>query len=217
MAAILVVTAASSSRQKGQSVQGSPSTATAACPDTVPWTGKYRNHSFGFIIEIPKPLKGFWNSAVCVAGPDGCTCMGDHGRIVPLSNPPYEPERHIEIYAGHASDLDKPTVGAEVASRLRQIHERNPNHRVYVLKRSHIMLSGLRGERVLVRYFDEKLKRWWKEDFIELVRKGSIEYSLYLRTGEHLYQHDKIIFEKIISSFVLTSGEYTKMNSTGLR
>ena len=50
--------------------------------------------------------------------------MSDHGRIIPLTPEPYEPERHIEVYAGSAADLDEPTLALEVARRLGSIQQR---------------------------------------------------------------------------------------------
>src|SRR5437899_7285629 len=72
------------SQQAGQqTLPKNERTAEETCPDTRGWTGKYTNHSYGFAITIPSHLQGFWNSARCVSGPDGCTCMSDHGRIIP--------------------------------------------------------------------------------------------------------------------------------------
>lgn len=59
--------------------------AVVGCPDEHPTTGQYRNDSYGFTVVIPKGFEGWWNSARCVPEPpDGCTCMGDHGRGLPL-------------------------------------------------------------------------------------------------------------------------------------
>jgi hypothetical protein len=55
------------------------------CPDDRSTAGFYRNYSYGFTVVIPKGLEGRWNSAACVPHPqDGCVCMGDHGRELPL-------------------------------------------------------------------------------------------------------------------------------------
>jgi hypothetical protein len=57
----------------------------ALCPDDRATTGLYRNYSYGFTVVIPRGLEGWWNSPACVPGPpEGCVCMGDHGRDVPL-------------------------------------------------------------------------------------------------------------------------------------
>jgi hypothetical protein len=175
----------------------------AACPDTVSWTGRYVNHSYGFIVVIPKNVKGFWNSARCISGPDGCTCMSDHGRIIPLSAEPYEPERHIEVYAAYAADLDDPTVQQEVNKRLDWIRERSRADSVAVLKQSNLLLAGLKARRVVVRYFDKQLNTWMIEDLVEALRGRDIEYSVYLRTREEVYKEDLRVFDSVVDSFRL--------------
>jgi hypothetical protein len=68
-----------------QALPGDALAADGPCPDDHAITGTYRNHSYGFTVVIPKGLEGWWNSAVCVPQPpNGCTCMGDHGRDIPL-------------------------------------------------------------------------------------------------------------------------------------
>ncbi len=76
-------------------------------------------------------------------------------------------------------------------------------------KRSTITIVGLKGQRVVVRYYDKKIKKWIIEDFIELLR-GDLEYSLDLETGEDAYRHDRLVFNAIVASFALTKGEYTQ-------
>ncbi len=177
--------------------------AAAPCPDTVTWTGKYVNYSYGFSVVIPIGFKGFWNSARCFAGRDGCTCMSDHGRIIPLSAEPFEPERHIEVFAGYAADLDEPTVKAEVDKHLQWIRERSRQGSVSVLKQSSMTLAGLKAQRVAVRYYDKKLNQWMVEDFVEALRKRDVEYSVSLRTTEKAYEHDRTTFENVLASFSL--------------
>ena len=177
--------------------------AESSCPDTHAWTGKYVNYSYGFSVVIPEGYKGFWNSAVCVAGPDGCTCMSDHGRIIPLTAEPYEPERHIEVFASYGADLDELTVKQAVDKRLERIRKRSREGSVSVLKQSTITLAGLRSQRVLVRYYDEKLNQMMVEDFVEAIRRRSVQYSLYLRTTEKAYTHDRSVFDNVIATFTL--------------
>jgi len=188
-----------SQQQKGDSPKG----AAAPCPDTVEWTGKYVNYSYGFSVAIPTGFKGFWNSARCVAGSEGCTCMSDHGRIIPLSSERSESERYIEVYAGYAAELDEPTVKAEVDEQLQWIDRRSREGSVSVLKQSAMILAGLRAQRVVVRYYDKKLNQWMIEDFVEALRRGDVEYSLYLRTNDEEYQHDRKIFESVLGTFAL--------------
>src|SRR6516225_8695173 len=135
-----------------------------ACPDTVSSTGKYVNYSYGFTVVIPNNLKGFWNSAICVSAADGCTCMSDHGRIIPLSAAPYEPERHIKVHAGYAADLDDPTVQQEVDKHVDWVRERSRGNSVTILSQSNLGLGGLKARRAVVRYFDKKLNAWMIED-----------------------------------------------------
>ena len=175
----------------------------AACPDTVPSTGKYENYSYGFTVVIPKNVSGFWNSARCVSAADGCTCMSDHGRIIPLSAEPHEPEHHIEVYAGYAVDLDDPTVQQEVDKHLDWIRERSRENSVTVLSQSNLRLGGLMARRAVVRYFDKKMNAWMIEDVVEALRRRDIEYSVYLRTREDAYKQDVHVFESVVNSFRL--------------
>ena len=184
--------------------QASRPSSVEQCPDQRSWTGKYKNYDFGFSIVIPAALKGFWNSAACASGPDGCTCMPDHGRIIPLGGEPYEPGRHMEAYAGYAAHLDKPTLAGLVDSHLQGVREWQGTEKMDVRERSKIALAGLHGERVVVRYYNIKLKRWMMEDFIEILRWGDVEYSLYLRTREDAYIQDRAIFDAMVATFTPT-------------
>jgi hypothetical protein len=76
--------------------------------------------------------------------------MSDHGRIIPLSRNRHEPERHIEVYAGFAADLDEPTVGLEVEKRLGWIRERS-RRGIELRSRSAVALAGVEAERAVVR------------------------------------------------------------------
>lgn len=185
---------------KQQPGNGSASPTVDQCPDTHGWTGKYENVSYGFTIKIPEGYEGFWNSARCASGPDGCTCMSDHGRIIPLGHEPYEDERHIEAYASHGGDFDEATVAQAVTQNLKWISKRARRHRLTVRKRSGLTVAGVRGERVVVRYYDKRIKAWLVEDFIELLKDGN-QYSLYLRTPGKNYEHDRHIFEVVVASF----------------
>jgi hypothetical protein len=185
---------------QNQSDVASPTSQASACPDDRAWSGKYRNYSYGFSIVIPKNLKGFWNSPACVANSDGCVCMQDHGRIIPLSDERDGPDRLMEAYAGN---LDNSTLVQAVKSELGSIRESGRKNSFHIRKRFPIQLSGRKGERVVVRYFDGKANQWMIEDFVELLR-GGVEYSLYLRTPEGTYEHDRRIFDTLIASFVFT-------------
>jgi hypothetical protein len=175
------------------------------CPDQRAWTGKYHNYNYGFSITIPENLKGFWNGFRCVDAPDGCVCMQDHGRTIPLTAEPHEPSRLIEIYAGYASHLDDPTLAHVVSFELRSMRHEHPKT-LEIRKRATVILAGLKGERVVVRYYDAKLKRWQREELVALVQ-GDVEYLLYLLTPDSSYVHDRKVFEAVVASFVLTDEE----------
>jgi hypothetical protein len=173
-----------------------------ACPDTIGWTGGYTNYSYRFSIEIPKRLQGFWNSSRCSDGPDGCICMSDHGRIIPLTKEPFEPERHIEVYAAYAVDLDERTLAGEVTKHLDSIRERSHGGNVEVRRRVKIRLGGIDAERVVVRYYDDESKTWRVEDFVQALRED-VDYSLYLRTREESYPQDQGVFDSVVQSFTV--------------
>ena len=92
---VSLVAAGLASDIKSQAKRGEPSSR-ELCPDQKVYTGKYRNRFYGFSIVIPAGLKGYWNSARCVKTGEGCVCMSDHGRVIPLSD-----DAHIEAYAGY--------------------------------------------------------------------------------------------------------------------
>jgi hypothetical protein len=138
--------------------------------------------------------------------------MSDHGRIIPLSHQPYEDERHIEVYASHGAELDEPTVANAVAQNLGSIRKRAPRRGLIVRKRLGVTLAGVRGERVVVRYYDKRMQAWLVEDFIELLKDGD-EYSLYLRTPRKNYEHDRHIFEVVVASFAFEKPEDTSKKS----
>jgi hypothetical protein len=173
-----------------------------ACPDKVAWTGKYRNYSYHFTITIPAGYKGYWNSAACVNGPDGCVCMSDHGPIIPLTPAPHEPERHIEISAGYATD-DETTVAESLDNRLKWTGRASDKGTTEIRKRTTIQLAGSKGQRIAVRYHDAELNTWIIEDIVVLLRNG-VEYSLALRTHEQNHQHDRPIFEHTLATFAFT-------------
>jgi len=70
--------------------------------------------------------------------------MSDHGRIIPLTAEPYELERHVEVFAWYAVDLDEPTLAAEVAKYLADLRQRGRGNRVEIRGRSRMVLAGCR-------------------------------------------------------------------------
>ena len=129
-------------------------------------------------------------------------CMSDHGRIIQLTQEPYEPERHIEAFAGYVTELVESV--AEVAQDdVNRIAKRSRPQSVQVLSRTDTKIAGLKGKRVVVRYFDLKQDKWFIEDFVEL-RRQDVEYNLYVRTPEKSYSQDLAIFNTMLKSFRLT-------------
>ena len=102
-----------------------------------------------------------------VADSDGCTCMSDHGRIIPLTDEPYEPERRIEVYAGYAAYLDESTVKGEVDTLAYRVSTKEARRVLLAfVKQSATTLAGLKAQQVGVRYHDRKLNPWMVEDFL---------------------------------------------------
>jgi len=134
-----------------------------------------------------------------VSAADGCVCSSDHGQIIPLTPEPYEPERHIEVFAAWATDTE-PSAQRKVDEHLNRIQEKSREQTVEVRSRSTVRLAGLRAPRVVVRYYSTKLNGWLVEDFVEMLRNG-VEYSIYLRTKDSSYEHDRATFESVLASF----------------
>jgi hypothetical protein len=174
----------------------------SACPDEIPWTGKYIDYDYGFSIVIPAGLQGFWNSARCAKQGHECTCMSDHGRIIPLSTRTDGPDRQIEAYADYGAELESGTVSEAMASNMQSIRDRSEANRVEVLRKHVTKLDKLSAERYVVRYSDKRSNIWMIEDFAEAMGNG-VRYMLYLRTPESTYTQDRPLLERIISSFRL--------------
>jgi hypothetical protein len=183
-------------------IQGNSVSSFPVCPDNVSSSGKYENDYFGFSIVIPKNLEGLWNSAPCSL--DGCACMSDHGRIIPLDEALSKSTRFIEVFAAGNAEPDT-TLAMEVNNHLEWMKRRSVAGTVAILSRSNIVVGRRAGQRVIARYFDKNEKTWFIEDFIEVLRQG-VEYSLYLRTKESKYKKDLKIFNEVVASFALTGG-----------
>jgi len=124
--------------------------------------------------------------------------MQDHGRIIPLTPEPYEPERHMEVNAGFALEPDE-TLSAEVSQILAGIR-RNSGGRFELRGRTKLLLDGVTAERVIVKYYETKTKKWEIEDLVEALQ-GGIEYTLYLKTPANSYEHDRAAFDSFVQSF----------------
>lgn len=166
------------------------------CPDEKAWTGRYRNYVFGFSIEIPRGLKGYWNSAKCA--PDekyGCVCMNDHGRFIPLSN-----DAHIEAFVGYQMEPDQSVVDNE-RQAISSLMGDNANQNVSIVQSRWFRFGRLRARRFEAHFLNKD--RPMAVDHIIALHKG-VEYELILRTLQARYRKDKAQFEKIIASWRLT-------------
>jgi hypothetical protein len=99
------------------------------CPDEIATTGYYRNYSYGFSIKIPQGLKGFWNSARCVKDKNGCVCMGDHGRFIPIDKLAF-----IEVSVDPQNyETSKETINGEIDLTL-QAHKEKKEDAGHVVR-----------------------------------------------------------------------------------
>jgi hypothetical protein len=181
-----------------------------SCPDTHPWTGHVINYSFGFEFDVPKPLKAYWNSARCVQDGNDCTCMGDHGRDIPLAPPSSGPDRVITLFAGYdmtadvemaqeGRDQSKPETlgGAAVAGSV---------------KRSvgWVVVAGRKTKLTSTHYVDSKTDLPVVTMAFQLLRsvKGDgLEYDVSLSTDPEHQVADTRKFRSVLSSF-----RYTHLN-----
>jgi hypothetical protein len=176
--------------QRNRTAQKSP------CPDTRPWTGRYRNYVYGFSVVIPRGLKGYWNSARCA--PDekyGCVCMGDHGRFIPLSD-----DAHIEAYVGWQMESDW-SVRDHERQEISFFTDNKKFERVNVLRSRWFRLGSLRARRFEARYFENN-KPMLTDQVVAL--HGGVEYQLTLVTSPQRYAADRRQFQKVIATWRLT-------------
>lgn len=152
-----------------------------SCPDAKPTVGRYRNYNYGFIINIPKSLKAYWNSPACKPNGNECTCMSDHGREIPLDTP----DSYIVIYTGYNSTM---STLSELLKEDLETFRKQGNHiepsiqmeKPYWLKGHrgvHYIATLIHGEKVLVR-----------EAVIVLSRDNGIEYSITIQADEKTYR-----------------------------
>ena len=168
----------------------------AICPDQVPTTGIYRNHSYGFTVTLPAGAKGEWNSARCVADANlkDCVCMSDHGRDISLGPDAYitvytgfidatlasELLRDVEAFRGNVDDLDF-SVRELRETKL----EENPAYRYVAVKQV--------GE--LERY---------REAVIAETPGGGIEYFVVIEAPEKIYRLKRPLFLSLLRSWRTT-------------
>lgn len=164
------------------------------CPDEKTYTGKYRNWLYGFSMAIPAGLKARWNSARCAKDAEGCVCMSDHGRYIPLSE-----DAGIEIYAGY--DVLEQSRDEDEQFEIEFLSKENGVERVERVSSGENQLGKLRAHTLLLKFVKEG-KIGFKEE-ITAKHKG-VEYTLTLRTWEDRHQQDRRKFKQVIASWKLT-------------
>ena len=168
----------------------------ALCPDEQTYTGKYRNSVFGFSIIIPAGLKGYWNSGRCA--PDekyGCVCLGDHGRVIPLSD-----QSAIDAFVGWQME-DEWTLRDYENNEVATLKHKEGVNQVRLLSSKSIRLGNVRARRFIMQ-FSENNKSVVAERIIALYK--GVEYQLILSTVPQRYRKDRREFDKLVASWRLT-------------
>jgi hypothetical protein len=164
------------------------------CPDEEVYVGRYRNWQYGFSILIPAGRQGYWNSAGCAKTADGCVCMSDHGRVIPLSK-----DAHIEVYTGYAV-LEGSARDYE-RYEITTLKKRQDVDAVKVLSARGVGLARLRARRYVVRFVEKN--KSIITDRVVAIHQG-VEYHLILRTSAERYRKDRREYERVIASWRLT-------------
>jgi hypothetical protein len=169
------------------------------CPDEIATTGYYRNYSYGFSISIPRGLKGFWNSAICVKDKRDCVCMGDHGRFIPVDRYSY-----LQVFVEpQNSETIRESIDEEIGFMLRTHEEKKEP--AEVVTRASARLGGESATRLRLKYQDAKTRESMLEDSIIgwLVDRdhGGWLYSITSATPEKLYPKHKALFYSIMRSW----------------
>jgi hypothetical protein len=174
--------------------QGQRGKADELCPDQKVYTGQYRNQYYGFSIVIPAGLKGYWNSPRCAKAEEGCVCMTDHGRIIPLAG-----DAQIEAYTGHQMEPEW-SVSDYEKDEIASLKKREGVRQVKVLSSKGVRLGSLRARRFVVQ-FGEKGKQIISDRVVALHR--GVKYDLILHTLVNRYEKDRRQFEQVIASWRL--------------
>jgi hypothetical protein len=203
LAAILLLSTMLVAAQPGIS-EPRPTGGAEECPDKVTYTGRFDN-SFGFSAIIPEGYKGSWNSAICVKtnSKEGCTCMGDHGRFIPLGK-----RSGIDIYATYNA-VPYETLSEAVDSHIDYAKERAKKGSVKVIRRFSTRLDTFRAERIILRFVDKESSLRMIEDSVDALRsviKGydsipSHHYIVSLSTPEADYESHRKVLEQVLKSW----------------
>lgn len=178
------------------------------CPDAVASTGVVENWTFGFRFTIPEDLEGFWNSGGCAPDGDGCACLPDHGRFIPIpKGAGGHARRHVEVFAAPEVVIEQPTLAKEVRYELQNIRQRAQADTVRVASQSDTSLGSLPARHVVVDFEDRSDRRRRTSDFVVALRNG-FRYLIVLETTPASYPRDRESVAAIARSFETTSGEY---------
>jgi hypothetical protein len=167
-----------------------------SCPANVPTEGLYKNYSFGFSVKIPSGLKGMWNSADCVKdAEDGCVCMSDHGRFIPLNETDY-----IQIYAAYT--IDYPSSLGELVRKSFNCNQDHGDEGQFIVTDLHeTKLHSFPAMSYRAEYVHDGTTRIHEE----LVSMGSQKLGqnimIELDTTEELYPKHLKLYKAIIQSW----------------
>lgn len=176
--------------------------AAGQCPAGVPTHGRYYN-GYGFTMRIPTGLRGVWNSAGCVQGDDGCTCMSDHGRYLPLDGG----DNGIDIFAAYNAMLYESLHDA-VQAELGFARDRARHRYIKVLSLRSAQLGALKAARLVVQYRDKDDGRLIVKDQVLALRRimtntsePSHFYNVSLFSDRQHYAAHRPLLEQVLTNW----------------
>ncbi|SMC29837.1 hypothetical protein SAMN02745857_04178 [Andreprevotia lacus DSM 23236] len=172
------------------------------CPAGVPTHGRYYNE-YGFTVRIPSGLRGLWNSVGCVQGDDGCTCMSDHGRYLPLDGG----DNGIDIFAAYNAMLYESLHDA-VQAELGFARDRARHRRIKVLSLRPARLGALKAVRLVLQYRSKDDGRLIIRDQVPALRRimaNSSEpshfYNVALSSDKQHYAAHRPLLEQVLANW----------------
>lgn len=156
--------------------------------------GLYSNDEYGYAVTIPEGIIG-------VSAPSP---YPQHGFSIPLSK---QPETQIRV-AGSFNAAMHTSLSEAAEADLKFL--RDESEEVEVRTRESVKLHNLDAMRVIAKYKDKAAGATMIQDFVIAIRWNAepdgpeAVYTLRLRTPESRYGTDKVILEKLISTWKLT-------------